>query len=82
MSIVVYINILLGLFNLIPIPPLDGSWILFRFLPASAEKIRMALQQYGIFILILLLFSGVLNGFYLLVNMIFYLFVGGIFVFP
>lgn len=78
-SIIVFLNILLGLFNLIPIPPLDGSWILFRFLPARAEKIRIFLQQYGIFILIFLLFSGVLTGLYYLINIIFYAITGTFF---
>ena len=69
-SIIVFLNILLGLFNLIPIPPLDGSWILFRFLPQGSEKVKMFLQQYGLFILIFLLFSGVLSGIYFLINLI------------
>jgi len=82
MGIIVYLNILLGLFNLIPIPPLDGSWILFKFLPASAEKVRIFFQQYGLFILIFLLFSGVLYGLYFIINMLFYLITGTFFVFP
>jgi Zn-dependent protease len=75
-SIIVYLNILLGIFNLIPIPPLDGSWILFRFLPSWAERIRVFLQQYGFFIIIVLLFSGVLNGVSILINLIFYAITG------
>ena len=82
MGIVVYINILLGLFNLIPIPPLDGSWILFRFLPASAEKARRLLQQYGIFILIFLLFSGALYWLHFLLYLLFYFITGSVFIFP
>ncbi|MDP3882671.1 MAG: site-2 protease family protein [Candidatus Staskawiczbacteria bacterium] len=75
-SIIVFLNILLGLFNLIPIPPLDGSWILFRFLPAGAERVRVFLQQYGFFIIIFLLFSGILNGVSVLINLIFYAITG------
>lgn len=71
-AIIVFLNILLGVFNLIPIPPLDGSWILFRFLPRGSEKVRLFLQQYGLFILIFLLFSGILSGLYFLINLIFY----------
>lgn len=82
MGVIVYLNILLGLFNLIPIPPLDGSWILFRFLPSSAEKVRIFLQQYGLFILIFLLFSGALYGLYFIINLLFYFITGTFFVFP
>ncbi len=53
LSIIVFINILLAIFNLIPIPPLDGSKLLFAFLPASWDNIRIALERYGTFILIL-----------------------------
>ena len=38
---IVSINILLAIFNLIPIPPLDGSHILFTFLPSSMEKLKI-----------------------------------------
>lgn len=46
-------NVLLAIFNLIPVPPLDGSAILFRFLPLqTAWKLRPMLAQYGFIILI------------------------------
>jgi Zn-dependent protease len=52
----VYINLILMVFNLIPIPPLDGSKVLFAFLPArTVWQWRPVLEQYG-FVLILLLF--------------------------
>ena len=76
MGIVVYLNILLGLFNLIPIPPLDGSWIMLRFFPVGWEKARIFLQQYGLFILVFLLFSGALYGVYFVINLLFYLITG------
>ena len=49
---IVFINILLAVFNLLPVPPLDGSHILFTFLPQGFEKARVFLSQFGIFILI------------------------------
>lgn len=52
---------ILGAFNLIPIPPLDGSKILIAFLPPSAQERLAAIEPYGFFILIILLFSGLLN---------------------
>ena len=52
----VYINLVLMIFNLLPIPPLDGSKVLFAFLPPRlAWQWRPVLEQYG-FILLLLLF--------------------------
>jgi Zn-dependent protease len=58
LSYIVMINIWLAIFNLIPIPPLDGSWILFSFLPASAQSVKNFLRQYGIVILVLLILFG------------------------
>jgi Zn-dependent protease len=44
------INIVLGLFNLIPIPPLDGSRIVGAFLPRNAYEKWVAIDRYGIFV--------------------------------
>ncbi len=55
-SYIIYINLLLAVFNLLPIPPLDGSHILFSFLPRSAENVRIFLSQFGIFILFFIIF--------------------------
>lgn len=54
-SYIVYINILLAVFNLIPIPPLDGSHILFALLPYEAKKIELFLRQFGMFILLFII---------------------------
>ena len=48
------LSISLGLFNLIPIPPLDGSKVLFSFLPDRAYIRLMVLERYGMFFLIAL----------------------------
>ncbi|MDO9515122.1 MAG: site-2 protease family protein [Syntrophales bacterium] len=55
------INIILAAFNLIPIPPLDGSKILMGFLPDRLQYSLSRLEPYGFFIIIGLLFLGVLN---------------------
>jgi Zn-dependent protease len=56
LALFVYINLVLMIFNLLPIPPLDGSKVLFAFLsPRLAWQWRPILEQYG-FILLLLIF--------------------------
>lgn len=54
----IFINLILGFFNLIPLPPLDGSKILMRFLPPSMEQQLLRLERYGMLILILILATG------------------------
>ena len=51
------VNLFLGLFNLVPIPPLDGSAILERMLPASALATWDKFRPYGMLVLFLLVFS-------------------------
>ena len=56
MQLFIFINLVLMVFKLLPIPPLDGSKVLFAFLPARQTwQWRPILEQYG-FILLLLLF--------------------------
>jgi len=55
------INIILGAFNLIPIPPLDGSKILMSVLPEGAQRQLMIIEPFGFFILAALLFTGMLD---------------------
>ncbi|MFQ5599145.1 MAG: site-2 protease family protein [Candidatus Krumholzibacteriia bacterium] len=53
------INILLAVFNLIPLPPLDGSWVLYHVLPRDmAERYRIFGARWGVAVLVLLLVSG------------------------
>ena len=56
-----HINIILAAFNLIPIPPLDGSKILMGFAPESVNRVLNQLEPFGFFIVIGLLFLGALN---------------------
>ena len=58
--IVIKINIILAAFNLIPIPPLDGSKVLMGFLPEEAQSNLARIEPYGFFIIIILLYTGIL----------------------
>lgn len=53
-SVIVIINIILMIFNMIPIPPLDGSKVLFNILPYNqkTQEFRMRLERYGLFLFI------------------------------
>lgn len=52
----VQINVLLFVFNMIPIPPLDGSHVLFALLPGDNFQLQRQLSQYGFLILLLVIF--------------------------
>ena len=59
LSLFVLYNVMLAVFNFLPIPPLDGSTLLFRFLsPQTAWRLRPVLAQYGIFVLFAFVFIG------------------------
>ena len=55
------INIILAAFNLIPIPPLDGSKVLMGFMSERFQYLFSRLEPYGLFIIIALLYAGALN---------------------
>lgn len=68
----VTINIILAAFNLIPVPPLDGSKILAGLLPDSGTRFMYSLEQYGILILLILIMTGMASKIFLPVAGILY----------
>jgi Zn-dependent protease len=75
LAVIVYANVMLTVFNLVPIPPLDGSKILYALLPSSAYKVKEFLDRYGFIILLFFVFflfeliSPIITGlFNILVN--------------
>jgi Zn-dependent protease len=53
------LNLLLAVFNLIPVAPLDGAAVLSGLLPASLANVMAQIQSYGFMLLIVLLYLGV-----------------------
>ncbi|MDI6815619.1 MAG: site-2 protease family protein [Actinomycetota bacterium] len=56
LGVTIWINVMLGIFNLLPIPPLDGSKIIPYFLPESMQDAWYSFEQYGFIILLGLVF--------------------------
>jgi Zn-dependent protease len=69
-QIIVFINVLLMIFNLMPIPPLDGSKVIMPFLPVRWQEYYSRLEPYGM----ILVFAFVWFGFDLILPAIFFLF--------
>lgn len=70
------VNIMLGIFNLIPIPPLDGSGILSSLLPPTFEESIEQLHRFGLLLLFVALYTGIVSkilGFFapIAVNLVF-----------
>ena len=61
LSIVIWINLILGVFNLIPVAPLDGFKVLAGLLPRSWYEDFVETEKFGIFILLMLLIFGVIG---------------------
>lgn len=77
-SLIVYANIMLAIFNLLPVPPLDGSHILYAILPAPlADKLRDFFARYGFMILLVLIFF-VFDLISPIINWLYQLFIGGV----
>ncbi len=57
-SLIIYLNILLGVFNLVPIPPLDGSKILFAAISERTLEIREFFERFGFVLILLFIFFG------------------------
>src|SRR3972149_819868 len=55
-SAIVIVNLVLAVFNLVPIPPLDGSKILFALLPPRFRALEFFLERFAIFILVVFIF--------------------------
>lgn len=76
LSIIVYVNVVLAVFNLVPIPPLDGSKLLLALLPDSLQNVEQALERFGFVFLILFIFyfSGIISP---ITDRLFLFFTGG-----
>lgn len=55
-AVIVFINVLLAIFNLVPIPPLDGSKLLFALFPERLYSFRHVFERYGLLLVILFIF--------------------------
>jgi Zn-dependent protease len=67
----IWINLILAFFNMIPIPPLDGSHILENLLPYEAARKYAALRPYGFMVLMLALYFNLLSVFFLPARLVF-----------
>ncbi len=73
--LIIRVNILLGIFNLIPIPPLDGANIIRNLLPEKIAEAYFKIAPYGLLILIFLLYTTGFGFIYEISNIVFYIIV-------
>ncbi len=57
-NLIVIVNLLLGVFNMVPVPPLDGSRLLMAVISDRFWKIKLLMESYGLIILVLFVFFG------------------------
>lgn len=74
-SLIVLVNIVLGTFNLVPIPPLDGSKVLFGIIPDRLMYVKEFLERYSIFFILIFIFF-IWQFFVPVIYFIFHLFAG------
>lgn len=77
-GVVVLINVILGIFNLVPIPPLDGAKVLVALIPDSAHRLKRFFYEsnyYGWIVLIAFIFFGI-SIIYPVVSFVFRIFTG------
>lgn len=72
----IYLNLALGIFNLLPLPPLDGSKMIQSFLSYHATQKYESIAQYSFFILMALMFTGALSVVFYPIRIVAGLFLG------
>ncbi len=64
----IILNVALFIFNILPIPPLDGSRILYAFAPEPVQEFMQRIEPYGLFIIFALVLTGVLSNLLISLN--------------
>jgi len=75
LGLIVKINLLLAIFNLMPVPPLDGHWLLLAILPPQFQALRFFILRYGVILFLVFLFF-IFPIIFPLINFLFRIIVG------